>query len=100
VEGCVEYQSYELDILPLVRWAKAVGIRAVVGKPLKLPRKGACDKGLHASLKPAFPTIRGSYWRMQMELQNGLVSDMRRLCAEHGLQFEHCMHNILMRNKS
>lgn len=98
IPDCKEYQSLELDIVPMIGWAKTAGVEYVISKPLKLPKKGSCDPQLHDSLQPAFPKCHGCYWRMPTELQGTLMSDVREICSAHGLRFTHCFHNILERN--
>jgi DNA repair photolyase len=98
IPGCTEYQSLELDLARLVRWASDMGVQYIISSPLKLPKKGARDLDLVRNLEPAFSQVRGSYRRMPTDLQEILMNDLRRLCAESCVPLEHCLHNILKRN--
>ena len=98
IPDCPALQGIDEDLVPLVRWARQVGVDHVISKPLKLPAKGVIDHGLQAELAAAFPVKRGSYRRMAQEEQNRLVREMREICASEGIPFEHCFHNILKRN--
>ena len=99
VPGCPALQGVEEDLLPLVRWAKGVGVAYVIGKPLKLPIRGSADRELHRQLAAAFQVRRGSYWRLPEAEKDRLVQEMEALCAAVGVPFEHCLHNILKRNE-
>jgi len=99
ITGCPTLQGADEDLVPLVRWAKQVGVGYVISKPLKLPAKGIVDHGLQTELAAAFPVKRGSYRRMTPEAQEKLVREMREICISEGIRFEHCFHNILKRNR-
>lgn len=65
--------------------------------PLKLVFTRNVVQAFNASVMPAFLERHGGYRRMTRELQDSLMADMRRLCGEAGVGFEHCFHNILKR---
>ncbi|OGV67399.1 MAG: hypothetical protein A3K18_29225 [Lentisphaerae bacterium RIFOXYA12_64_32] len=98
VAGCVEYQSQEEDIAPLIQWAAAVGVLYVIASPLKQVYRRNRVQEFYDSLLPAFQTVRGAYRRMPEDLQHRLMSEMHEVCANNGLRLEHCFCNILKRN--
>ena len=99
VKGCTEYQGLEGDLIPLVKWAAHSGIKSVISSPLKLVYRRNTAKEFNRSVIPVFHKIRGNYRRMPQALQTRLISDLKHLCDEAGLDFQHCFKNILQRNK-
>lgn len=98
-DGVAEHQSWSQDLEPLVQWAAGAGVSYVITSPLKLVFRRNVVKKLNQSMLPAFPCVRGSYRRMEPREQADLLGDLRRLCAEVGLEMEFCFNNILKRNE-
>ena len=97
VPGCVEYQSWNEDLVPLVEWAARLGVDHVISSPLKQVYRRNRVQGFYDSLLPAYQIVRGGYRRMPEDQQAHLLSDMRQLCKDNGLSMEHCFENILKR---
>ncbi len=97
VPGCTEYQSYEEDLCPLVDWAVRAGVSYIIASPLKLGYRRNTVPRFNASLRPAFPTVKGGYRRMPTDSQQKLLNHLRQLCVQVGLPMECCFANILKR---
>lgn len=98
-----EAQSRD-DIDNLVQYAKKSKAKAIVAKPLKIPfTRGAhrCKELFTPIYRDAYPDKRikssGGSWRLPDNYQGFLVSTVSDCCAQEGIAFKHCMHDILSR---
>jgi hypothetical protein len=53
---------------------------------------------LNKSVIKAFPEVQGGYHRMPDQLQREPLTNLKALCTENDLAFEHCFANVLKRN--
>lgn len=99
-----EAQSQD-DLGNLVHFAKKSGAKAVIAKPLKISisrNAQRCKELFTPIYRDAYPDKRGralgGSWRLPDEYQKCLVSTVSHLCAEEGIRFKHCMHDVLTRD--
>ncbi len=98
-----EAQSHE-DIVNLVTFAKDSGVKTVIAKPLKVPisnKAKRCKDWFGIIYSDASPNNRrktiGGSWRLPENYQKALVSTVSDICTKQGIQFKHCMHDVLTR---
>jgi DNA repair photolyase len=98
-----EAQSLE-DLQNLVCFASKAGVRAVIAKPLKIPitsKAQRCKDWFGEIYRDSDAgkkrLIRGGSWRLPEQYQKEMLSTVSGLCQSEGIQFRHCMHDVLMR---
>lgn len=93
------------DIANLVHFVKDSGARAVIAKPLKIPfsrNAERCKDWFAEIYNDAVPGEgrrgRAGSWRLPELYQRVLVSTVADICAQEGIGFKHCMHDVLTRD--
>jgi DNA repair photolyase len=99
----LEAQTQE-DITQLVRFAKGVGAKAVIAKPLKVPlsKKAQQCKDWFGKLysdaaRSHGRTARGGSWRLPPDYQEGLVFSVKAICIKERIEFRHCKQDVANR---
>ena len=99
-----EAQSQD-DIFNLIRFAKELSAKAVIVNTLKVPvsKSAQCCKDWFKEIYRDANggekrTSRGGSWRLPGEYQKALVSTVSGICALEGIEFKHCMHDLLTRS--
>ena len=94
----------ESDIKSLIRFASNTGAKAVVGSVLKVAvskRAQLCKECFAQIYSDASPrglrSARGGSWRLPTDYQKELLSSVAGVCAEEGIAFKHCKHDVLNR---
>ena len=92
------------DIVSLIRFAKNNGIKKIIVNTLKVPvsnRAKQCKNwfgNIYADSKPGGGrTARGASWRLPEIYQKALVNSVSDICAQKGINFLHCKHDVLSR---
>jgi len=93
------------DITNLVHFAKKSGVKSVIAKPLKVPvskKAQRCKDWFSLIFRDAHRdkkrSARGGSWRLSDDYQKALVSTVADFCADEGVHFKHCIHDVLTRN--
>lgn len=101
--GIPEAQTME-DIKAIVKFGKDSGVSSIIAKPLKVPvskKAQRCKDWFKILYKDANNgrggTIRGGSWRLPGNYQKALVVSVREACDTVGINFKHCMHDVMTR---
>jgi len=101
--GIPEAQTQD-DIEQLVCFAKEIGAKAVIAKPLKVPISNnaqRCKDWFVELYRHAWPsgrrTVSGGSWRLPPIYQEALVSSVQDICLKAGIEFRHCKHDVATR---
>jgi DNA repair photolyase len=101
--GIPEAQNQD-DIEQLVRFAKEAGAKAVIAKPLKVPlsKKAQQCKDWFSKLysdaaRSHGRAARGGSWRLSAAYQEALVSSVKDICLNEGIEFRHCKQDVAIR---
>lgn len=101
--GIPEAQTMD-DIQALVKFAKESGVSSIIAKPLKVPiskKAQRCKDWFKIIYRDANygkgGTVRGGSWRLPEIYQKALLSTVHRTCDSIGVNFKHCMHDVMTR---
>ncbi len=90
------------DLVNLIRFAKGIGVKSIIGKPLKIPisNKAKKSKDLFGNLyTDSLPgkkrKVQGGSWRLPEQYQKEMISTVNEICVKEEIEFKHCKHDVL-----